>query len=234
MSEVKTEGAPPTEPVSDGLKNVKAEFSRKLEGVESQLKSTNDALLKLINQTGKSEPPPASQPKISDLLYEDPDKAVAIIAEQVSKTVRADVTKEVSERSREQQIMTNLYQEYPELADAENPLTKRALEVFDKLPADDKKSPSAYKLAVAEAALDVGMRPKSKRESSQGYSQNQDSFALGSSSAPKATTRPGKLSPDTEDFGRAMGFDMSDPKVRERIEKRARDPQEWLQFKPLK
>lgn len=237
--ETKESTAGSTETKSDdGLKNVKAEFNRKFDDMNKDLKKSNEALMAQLKDisTKYAAPAPAAQAAVStddDLMYSDPGAW--------AKKIRADAVKEanvsVDEKlkaqqdmqTQQQQTMNSLYVDYPELGSSEHDLTKRAIEIHNGMSDSDKQSSLAYKLAVKEAASELGMKPKSKRAEGEA----QDTFTLKGASgmqSPSKQTR-GKLDPKTIEFARIMGIDVDDPDVKANLESSTRD--KWMKYKEM-
>jgi hypothetical protein len=121
-------------------------------------------------------------------------------------------------QAKQTQTLSQLVREYPELNDDSNPLTKKAVEIYQSMPEDEKSSPMAYKLAVKEAASELSVKPISKRsqEESDSYSVSGNS---GSSYSP-ANTRKKKeddIDQKTLEFAKLLGRPVDDPAYREKL-----------------
>lgn len=209
----------------DPLKNLKAEMERKLSNSEarlSELQKTNELLFSKLNEltTPKAAPAPQKQVSMSDLLYSNPEEYARIIEERAMERVAA-------QQQRAQKVngvISQLAQEFPELSDNNSSLTKRAVEIYNSLPPEEKQSSLSYRLAVKDAADELGLKPKSKRPV-----DDEPSFGSSGRSAPR---RKDKLNPMTEVWATALGLDPSDPKVKARlVERQNRD---WHKPKPVK
>lgn len=207
-------------PPADPIKNLQAEMSRKLgnhETMMAELKRTNDALLAQLTNLTTPKKEPKNEPKLADLIIDDPEAAVGIITERVTKTVEDKNNKERQEMVKRQKTINEVAAEYPEIAVNDHVLTKRAVEIFNSFDAEEQQSPAAYKAAVAQAASEFGVKPKSKRTS------DDDSFSLGGSTtgkeAPKERGKKekGEISEGTKAIAQLMGLDLSDQKVVERL-----------------
>lgn len=209
-----TQGAAAAAPAqgADEIKNLKAEMTRKLGNTEAmlaELKRANEALVQQLAGIAKPAAATAQQKKLSDIMYEDPEQ----FAEVVKSSATEQVSRLLAEREEQQATMSALIAEFPELNQGEHELTKRAVEIYNGLSEKEKKSPLAYQTAVKSAALETGIRPKSKRTSTEA-----DTFSLSGQGAKKTTKKAdGELDPATEAVARFLNVDLSDPEVRKRL-----------------
>lgn len=202
---------------ADPIHNVKQEFNRKLGNFESkisQLEQTNALLaqqLQSINSARQTEPAQGTK-TITDVWLDNPEAAADLVATQAE----ARVMSRLEAANRESQTIAGLVSDFPELSDSSHELTKRALEVYGSMSKEDKKSPVAYRAAVREAAQDLGIKPKSKREQ---YEEDVSIRGNGGTRArqEQRSTRRDEIDPDTAEFARLVGLDLDDPKVKERI-----------------
>jgi hypothetical protein len=216
------EGAGAPAGTVDELKNLKAEMNRKLENTNAQLQQVLAALQ--TPKPGKSESAPAA--KVS--VFEDEEA----YARRIKDEAKAEVTKELREEAQRTQkyqtIVNQIYSEYPEVSDQNSPLMQRAQEIFKSLPEDEQASAVAMKAAVAQAASEIGVKPKSKRTSS-----DDDSFSIPSGGGSNSSRRPGRepeIDSKTLELARLMGRDTSDPKYLERL-KNAAKRTNWKVYK---
>jgi hypothetical protein len=212
-------GQPP-EGGEDRIKNLQAEFSRKLGNTEAQLAKVAETNARLLQQIENLNKPAAPAPKtkpLSDLILDDPDEAVKII----TKTVKEDVRKEFNEREtatqKHNQALTELYTSFPEFADTSHELTKTTLERYGKMSEDEKRDPKALKVAAFESALELGIKPKSKRTDEDSYSLSGGSFGH---PVPRGR-KSDKLDPAVLETARMFGLDTSKPETVERLKRRA-------------
>jgi hypothetical protein len=150
------------------------------------------------------------------MLFDDTDAAISQIESRVEKRIE----KKYQTASRQQQTVNALYSDYPELANTEDPLSKRADEIFRTFSEDERSNPLAMRAAVREAASEMGIKPKSKR-----VDTNDDSFSIsggGSGGGRPTRSRDNDLAPETLEFAERMGMDVKDPKVIERLKERAK------------
>lgn len=219
-TEVKNQGAEggaQSAAPADEIKNLKSEMNRKIDN----LSKTNEQLLAQLNNMAKSFQPPKKpetpQQNKKASVFEDEDAFANSIKEQAKAELREEINKANQLTSKQQQTIATLVKDFPELNDGDSDLAKRAIEIFNSMPEDERVSPVAYKAAVKEAALDLDIRPKSKRKSSEGESD--DSFTLGSRSSERPReSGPKKVDRRTALFAEALGVDVK--KVEQRIQKR--------------
>lgn len=217
----------PIEAKKDGgedIKNLKAEFDRKIGNIEK----TNQALLnqlQVLNQP-KKEPAKEAKTPFKDLWYDDPDAAATLIAKKAKDDTLSEIRAENLIQQRKGNVIQQLYREYPELQDFDNPLTTKAVEIFEKLTDEEKSNPIAYRLAVKEAAEELDIKPKAKRKAK----EEDDSFSL-SGTADKAPRTRGKreggLDPRTVKFAKLVGLDTDNEKVIESLKNRS-ERKSWM------
>jgi hypothetical protein len=198
--------------VNQELKNLKSEMGRKLSNYDATLqevKRQNDELMRRL--ADKESPAPQAGKKMSDVLYEDADQFVDLIERRVSAVVDSTLSKKDERIQKQNAVMGALYQEFPEMTQPNSDLALKAVEIYNAMPAEDKTSPIAYKDAVKTAALELGIRPKSKREA---QNDDPDAFSLNGSGGgntrdvKKRTSGP-QISAKTEIFAKLMGVDLT-------------------------
>lgn len=195
----------------DPIKNLKAEMNRKLENTNAQLQ----ALLTAINQQNK---PAASEPVKKVSVFEDEDAYAARIKAETAAEIKAELARQQAQQAKQAQTINNLVMDFPELSQLDHPLTKRAVEIFESLPEDEKQSSLAYKAAVKEAALELDVKPKSKRAAK----KEDDSFSLGGgSSAGKRPPAATDMDKAREAFAEKLGLKLT-PEVKERLKQHAK------------
>lgn len=208
-----SEQIPPTGE-ADPEKNLKAEMNRKFDNITTELteqRKLNEALLARMSQA--TAKPAEREPDLSELIYSDPKR----YTELMEQRAEARIMQRLDTNQRKVNVINQLVNEYPETADAAHPLTKKAVEIYNALPDDEKTSPAAYRAAVSEAAMSLGFKPKSMRPAD-------DEPSMGTGPTDGRRRRAGKtgLDPSTAEFARIMGLDVDgDAKLRERLEKRA-------------
>lgn len=233
MSQI-NDGTSPPENAPDPIAQLKGETSRKLENVDAKLQAlqqTNALLLEKLTQM--APPPPAKKTEadsedLTALMYSDPAKYHAIIEERAATKaehrIGEKLNRQQTEQARTNAVLAELTSEYPEIQDTTSELSKKTLELYSKLSEPERNNVSAWKLTVKEAAMELGMKPKSKRP------VDDDAGFVGPSSGNPSRRRQqsNKLSPETEQWAQLLGVDIEDPVVRDRIVQRAqRDFTKW-------
>lgn len=191
-----------TPPAQDEIKNLKMEFSRKMDNTNAQLQA-------LLNEMKSSKPAQSEAKPVS--VYDNEQEFRRQIKEEAKAEIRSELATKESHNSKYQATINSIVQEYPEVSNTSSELMVRAQEIFASLGDDEKSSPIAMKAAVTSAAAELGIRPKSKRSTS-----SNDNFSLGSGSTPKSTKKS-EIDPRTEAFAKMVGLDLSKPEVRERL-----------------
>jgi len=194
---------------ADPIKNLKAEMDRKL----SNLQQTNEALIKQVQAMIQPKPAAsstASSAKLEDVWFDKPEEA----ASRIEERVLTKISKQQETAAKSNATIGQLVSEFPELSDNNSDLTKKAVEIYSSFSEDEKSSPVAYRAAVREAAMELGVSPKSKRQAS----SEDDTFSIGGSSSSREDRRAAKqMDQATLEFASIMGLDVNDKKVVERI-----------------
>lgn len=207
-------------PAEDPVKNLKSEFSRKMGNMEEQLQQLYQHV---VAQGGTKTPAQAAAPKkASELLYEDPDLAIA----QIKSEIRSEIEGQRAVETQTQSAITQLSADYPELVDVKSDLRKASEQNYAKLPKHLRDTPEGYKLAVREAAADLGVIVSSKRKAAD--NSNDDFVVPGRGSSGQSSRRPSKAD-EPENFNqilddaRRMGLDTSKKEVVENLKNRAKN-----------
>jgi hypothetical protein len=210
---------------TDPIKNVKAEFDRKMGNFEGKLSSLEQTNAALLSQLKAMAPIPTKtekkEPKLKDIWYDDPEAAAKAIKEEAKAELRKEFQGANQQQQRQTATLNSLVTDFPELQDTSHEFTKRAVELYTALPEEEKGSPAAYKAAVREAALEMGVKPMSKRDDN--YVDQFTGISGGSSTAnrPRQNKRSAQLDPATLSFAEAVGLDITDTKVKDRLLKHA-------------
>ena len=213
----------PTEDVT----NLKAEVNRKLGNYEESLQKLQEQNKQLLDQmtvqqqtlqaAQAKKAAPTENVKLSELIYDNPDKAVEIIQQRANDAALSVVAKRDAAQAQQSQTIANIVKDYPEVSDANHALTKRAVELYNKMPELDKQLPMSYRVAVMEAAAEQSILPHSKREK-----VDTEAFSLSGSSS--GGQQRGADNSQNEEamlkFAALMGIDTNDAKALERLKGR--------------
>lgn len=222
MSDEQNTGSP--EPSStpnptEEFKNLKAEMNRKLSNVEE----TNKRLLEQLQALTQPRQPSSQEPKKVS-VFDDEEGYARRIKEEATVEIRRELAQQQAAEAKKQATLNQLFQEFPEIGDMENPLTKRALEIYNSLPEDERQSTVAYRDAVKSAALEQGVRPKSKRAKTEG-----DDFSLSGSSSGRSAPKKGELTDGHMLAAQLLGLDVSNPETKKSLQSRA-ERKDWLRY----
>lgn len=208
MSDEQKPASAPNAPKADEIKNLKAEYDRKIGNLEAMNK-------RILDQVAATIKPQAAvkHENLDDTWFDNPRKAADLVKEEIRS--------EAAMAQRTSATLSQLVQEFPELNDTGSELYKKAVEIYDSFSPQDKLNPSvAYRAAVREAAMETETKPVSKRPR-----ESDDDFSLsgGGGSRPRAGGRRGdNLTQNTKDFAELMGVDHEKPEVKERLKKYAK------------
>lgn len=214
-SEQKTESG-----IDGALKNLKSEFSRKIENLSTTITSQNqqmEALIAKLNSNNSASNTKTETVDLGELIYQNPNEAVNKITERVVDNVNKRTQQEINTRN----TVTRLQNEYPELLDASSTAYKSAEKYYDSLPTNLRGTPEGAEIALMRAVKEEGLVPKNKRNSD----SNED-FSMDGSGARRVNSKRGKpdteIAPETLGFAQLMGKNIKDPKYLERIKKESK------------
>jgi hypothetical protein len=202
---------PEGESAPDELKNLKAEFNRKLGNVEQTLKDSNAQLLAQMQQMlkPKVQEPVREGADLEDLFYKDPKAYAAKIEERTIQAMDSRIAQRETVNAQRNNVIAQLSREFPELSVDDHELTQLALKKYNELAKESGATPATYKAAVYEAALEQGIKPRSKRPDSD------DSFSLsGSGSGKRSAKKTDELDPGVAETAIAFGVDPERVKAR--------------------
>jgi len=207
----------------DPIKNIKGEMGRKFENIQSQLQEQNKVMEQLLNQLAQKQQQntrpneQTEQVKLSDLVYNDPDKAAAIMEQRAYDRATQAVNAAMNQKEQAQAVLAKMTSDYPELNDESSELRSKALSTYASLSDSDKANPNGYRIAIREAAAELGILPSAKRPKK----ESNDNFSLGSQQGGKREGRNQAIDSNTLALAEAMGLNVKDPKVLESLKKRS-------------
>ena len=105
--------------------------------------------------------------------------------------------------------MAEITAEYPEVNIRSHPMYKKAIEIFNALPEDERQSVLAYKHAAREAAIELGIKPMSKRTEE----ELEDYMNVGQGTRVNPRTKRKVTDPKTLLFAEMVGLDITDEKI---------------------
>ncbi len=157
------------------------------------------------------------------MAYKDPKAYARKVEERAEARAMQQVNAALNNQSRQQAILSQLGSEYPELNDASSDLTIKAVENFKRMSQEERNAPGAYKIAVRDAAAELGVLPKNKRKVTNSEvpdvgSNSQSGSGQQGSSGSRSNK---KIDGNTLVFAKLIGLNTDDPKVVENLKKRA-------------
>jgi hypothetical protein len=209
-NEQSVEGTPPAEEAAkpDLMQNLKSEFQRKTSNLEA-MNQQLAAQLAVIQASlaPRQQSVPESNKKLEDVWYNSPAEAAAQIKEQAKTEMRQEMAIQNEKQSKYAATINQLVADFPELSDQTSELYLKSVANYDALSAEEKVSPIAYKAAVRDAALDLGVKPKGKRKSDSGS----DAYTMASGSGGvRSDASTGKVDAIREDIAAKMGLKLDD------------------------
>jgi len=220
-------------PVEDPIKNLKSEFARKndnvlreLEGLKQQLGIIADSAIQAAAAT-KQRQQASDDQEIDPVM--DPKGYAKKLEEKITRQMEEKMTKTMSSQASRQTELSQLVSQYPELQSGDSELTKTAVQIYNNLSEDEKQSKSAYRLAVATAAQELGVLPVNKRKQT---NQNSEDFTVNQSSTNRpnrSTQKEQELDERTTEFARLLGRPVDDKKYQESL-KKAANRKNWKKY----
>jgi hypothetical protein len=206
------------------IKNVQAEFYRKTDKLMQENQRLSEQLAQITNMIQQSKPAASAvEEDLEDLAFRDPKAYAKKVTEKAVKQADEIFDRKMQQYQQSNATIAQLANDYPELNQSDADLTKRSIEIYRSLSPQEQSSSLAYKSAVREAAAELGILPKSKRS---GSGSRKDDFALsgGSNSGSgnsKQSNSNKDLSESTLAFAEAVGLNINDKKILERIKQRS-------------
>jgi hypothetical protein len=226
------DGAPPSEeaaaaPPERTVQSYFAETTRKLEQQRQEQMALSQKLeqaLQALNRPQASNQPASlTEEQIADLAYKDPAAYARIVKSQAKEEAAQMIDQRLNQQQATQSTMAALINDYPELSDQTSDLSRKAVEIYNSLDPSIRSNPVAYRTAVREAAAEVGVLPKSKRQAR----GDDGSFSLGASSSgssgsQRAAAKKEEVDQRTLEFAERVGMNIRDPKKVEALKSRAK------------
>lgn len=202
----------------DPIKQIKSEFGRKQDNVMNELNSLKSQLSQIADTVIQAA---ATKRSASESSEEMPDPVMDPkgYKEYMRKELRRDVDESLNAERERNTVLSSLVANYPELQSGSSELTQTALRIYNSLSPSEKASPSGYKIAVMQAAQEVGVLPANKRQK---QSQGEEDFTLSSSSStarqkPSQRAKEEKIDDKTLEFAKLLGRPVNDDKYIERL-----------------
>jgi hypothetical protein len=201
----------------DPIKNVKAEMDRKMKNLTEQMTLQNQELIKAITSLKAA---PVQQEKkqevsLADLQYSDPEAYARRIADMAAEAASSRVNASNAVNN----TLAQMVSEYPELGNQNSEMYQKAVSAYNALSDSEKNSSSGIRLAIREAAADLGLVPASKRR------KQDDDFSFGGdvsnnqNNQNKKREKKVEISEETLALSKLLGRDPNDPKVKAGLEK---------------
>ena len=165
-----------------------AEFQRKTEKLGQENAALSQKLDQLTNMMQRQQQQAAptrqgvdytslTEEQLEEMSYNKPKEYARAVDARATAKAEALVDKRMNAQQQVGNVMTQLISDYPELGDQSSDLSKRAVDIYAGLPNSIKNDPMSYKIAVRDAAAELGMLTKTKRKDN-----NSDNFSLNSNS----------------------------------------------------
>lgn len=205
----------------DPLKQIKSEFGRKQDNVMKELDSLKSQLSQIADTVihaaaVKRNHEENREEDIDPVL--DPKGYKESLKRNLKEELRSEMNQSLSAERERNNTLGLLVSQYPELQQSDSELTKTALNIYNNLSATEKASPSGYKVAVMQAAQEVGLLPINKRRNQVEASED---FTMSSSNStarrPSQKAKENKIDDKTLEFARLLGRPVEDEKYIEKL-----------------
>lgn len=202
--------------------SIAAEMHRKTDKLAQENAKLSQQLERVMEMLNKQPVAQSAQGEddLEALVYKDPKAYARKIREQAAQDAQQVVNRSLQQQSQTNAVLSQLTSEYPELADGSSELTKATIEIYKGMSADERSSPSAYKIAVRDAAAELGVLPKNKRRV-----QNNEDFSLsgnnGASQKQASRSAQSEVDPKTEAFAKLLGLDTTNKDTMKRLQNRS-------------
>lgn len=217
---------------ADPLYNLKQETNRKLDdfskNVDSKIsalaESQQQLLAQLQSMTKQAQPEPKSD-DLADIMYSDPERYAQIIEERAEARISKKQEAEKARAGELNRTVAGLTQQFPELNDPTNALTRRVYEMYGQIDPSEQ-SAAVLKATVLEAAVDLGVQPYNKRK------KGDDSFSLGGNtgtSKPQRSTESQEVPDATLQWAKLLGLDVSNKDMQNRLKQRS-ERKNWMKY----
>lgn len=216
---------------ADPIRQLKGETHRKFDKIGNQLaemQRSQEQLAALLQQAMQPRQAPArrdTQEDFKTTFYSDPEKAAQLIKEQAKREVMEELQTRNAAQAQTQSVVSELASEYPELADPNSDITKKAVDILKKLPAHEQSTTAAYRYAVKQAAEELSVKPRSKRDPDEFMGPSYNPYGA---PARRREPSPQRLLADMSPIAEKMGLDLSDPERQKRLVERAKRTN-WLE-----
>lgn len=219
---------------ADLLRNLKSEISRKLQNSDSKLEALaaqNEILTQALQNLSRPSRQELSNDDLEELASSNPRAYQQMIKKQIKDEVSMEMNTSMQQEQQRQQVLNQLVSDYPELTKSDSELTSRAVSIYNSLSKSEQASSMSYKIAVRDAAAELGLLPNSKRKSN---SSTEEWTSSGSSRSSQGTSsgnqrKKSELSDHTLAFAQMVGLDVSKPEVLKSLEKRAQR-KKWSKY----
>lgn len=208
------------------VQQLKSEMSRKMQNQTQSMSDLNSKLEALLQGMQKANAPAAES--MRDALLDDPERAARMIEDRAVAKATAIVSNQTRQQQAAQNAVLEIQGKYSEFTQEGSEAGLLAIEKAAKLPDHLKGTPEGVRLAMMEAAMELGLSAgKKSAPRNEG-----DSFSSpgqrSSSSAPPRKSDPAKdIDKKTLDFAMLMDPTIAnDPKRLEAL-KSASQRKKW-------
>ncbi len=208
----------------DPLVNLKSEFSRKLENQNARFNDLNsklESILQTVTTSRQQQQPQQPQVKLSELMQDDPDAYARVIEERVASRADSIVTDRMNRAHATQSAVQDVLAKYPEFSQDGSEAAKLAIQKASSQAQYLKGTPEGAKMALLEAAAELGLVPASKRSSAQQQQgrQNADDFAIsgqsqGSTRQQRRADPAKEIDPRTLEFAKLLNPNMDEARMK--------------------
>jgi hypothetical protein len=211
---------------ADEIKNLKAEFSRKMDNLAAANAQLMQQLQTIVKPHQQAQTQPSAEPEFDKLWFDNPGKAAQLIEERAEKRINDRLAKQAEVTRKQNEVVSALVQEFPQLQNPSSDLAKEALKIYQSYGEDERNNPASYRAAVNEAALKKGVKPRSMG------GEEDEAFSMGGSrsgSTGGKAPKKGELDERVSLAAQLLGLDVNDQATKKSLAKR-QTRENWIKY----
>jgi hypothetical protein len=182
---------------ADRIGNLKSEFDRKLDNINSQFEKLTQML-----EPKQAPQPTAPSKKVS--VFENEDEFASTIEERATQKATEISARMIQTQKQFDAVVAQATSNYPELNDPSTSVYQKLKSKLDSQHGALKGTPEGFRMAVLEAAAEEGLVPAAKRPKS---ASGSDDFSI-SSSGSQSSRRPSRepeIDQESIEFAQLIG-----------------------------
>ncbi len=193
-------------------------YSKRFESMDAAIAAQNrqlQAILDNVTAAASYRQQPASSPPqkpLKDMLLDEPDQFVEQIEQRAAERASRVIEQKVQASQATQNVVMEMQSKFPEFSQSGSEAARLAFEKASTLPKGLQGTPEGIRMAMQDAAIELGLVVASKRKTA---TSNDDFSVSNSSSQGRQAARGNKkeeVADATLEFARLLGVPINDPK----------------------